>query len=255
MVEHDELMRQAVAGLRASRSPTAGAEARVFAALELQLGGPPGFDPGGGAGSGGSGGASVGGSAAPVTVGWVAKVVGATASLAAGGLLLVQVGAGVVRTNARTEQRVGLEVAAAELEPADTVAGDPSVVAAEDDEIAAITVYRGALAKRRAVAQPAAVESVDPLAAELALIGAAQRASSPKAALELLDQHAREHPSGTMASEREALAVVALCQLDRTEDARTRARSLIAKRPGLPLLQSMRSECPVLKDLLRQTKP
>src|SRR5690606_5635318 len=108
---------------------------------------------------------------------------------------------------------------------------------------------------RPRTSKPAELEPPDPLAAELALIGAAKRASSPSAALEQLEQHQREHPDGAMASEREALAVVALCRLDRTSEARARARALIAERPGMPLLDRMRRDCPALADLLRQTSP
>src|SRR5690606_32899453 len=103
--------------------------------------------------------------------------------------------------------------------------------------------------------KPDAAESADTLAAEAALLGAAKRASSPEAALALLEQHAQEFPKGTMSSEREVLAVKTLCQLERTDEARTRARSLIAQRPGLPLLDRMRRDCPALADLLRQTSP
>ena len=65
MVEHDERMRRAVTGLRASRSPTPGAEARVLAAVELQLGGPDG---GGGSAAGEGGSAAAAGSARATAV-------------------------------------------------------------------------------------------------------------------------------------------------------------------------------------------
>ena len=99
MVEHDELMRRAVAGLRSRRSPAPGTEARVLAAIELQLGGGPtgGGEP---AMGGGGGSAAAGGSSAPVTVAWIAKVVGATAGLTASGLLLLRLGAGVLQADA-----------------------------------------------------------------------------------------------------------------------------------------------------------
>lgn len=256
MAEHDELMRRAVEGLRASRSPTAEAKARVEAALQLQLGGPPGgFDPGGASTGGGSSGGSVMASAAkPVTIGWAAKVVGATVGLTTGGLLAVQVGIGALSEPTSQRQPVRDEVVA-------VAATEPEEVLEEqsqppEEELGAITVTGRVLPKPR-VQEPTQddVEPADALAAELALIQAAKRARTPSAALELLEQHALDFPNGTMESEREALAVVALCQLDRPEDARTRARSLVAQRPGLPLLERMRSECPVLTDLLRQTVP
>jgi hypothetical protein len=267
MVEHDDLMRQAVAALRASRTPTPDARARVFAALELQLGGPPGgFDTSGGgeAGGGAGGGAGAGGSSATAgasssaaSVGWVAKVVGATASLTGGGLLLVWAGAGVLQTTSPERERVRNEVTVT-----DTVDGgdvrpleDDTGLPAADDP--AIAVYLGVPAKPRTIEspEPLVLEPADPLTAELALLSAAKQAGTPMTALALLDQHAREYPSGTMASEREALAVVALCRLDRTDAARDRARVLIAQRPSLPLLHRMRDECPALTDLLRQVAP
>jgi hypothetical protein len=268
MVEHDELIRRAVEGLRASRNPTPGAESRVFAALELQLGGPPGggFDPSGGGGGaesmgGGSvaasGSAGAGASTAPVTIGWVAKVIGATAGMTAGGLLLVRVGVGAVQAiSGDGESTRDDAVETAEAEPADirTTQADAEPTPPVEDDTPAISVHPGASTKP-SVEPSVEVEQADALAAELSLVGLATRAITPNAALVLLEQHAREYPNGTMASEREALAVVALCQLDRTEEARTRARILVAQRPGLPLLHRVRSECPALSDLLRQIAP
>jgi hypothetical protein len=258
MVEHDELMRRAVEGLRASRSPTAGAEARVLATLQLQLGGPPGGgEPGGGASTDGGAGMTAGSAAAsgtPATMAWVAKVVGATVALTAGGLLAVQVGIGALQGPTAEKQPIADEVVAV----AETQPEEPHGEQAQppEEELEAIPVTPGTLPKPRVQAPTQVeVEPGDALAAELELIEAAKRASIPSVALERLEQHARDFPNGTMASEREALAVVALCQLDRPQDARTRARRLVAKRPGLPLLERMRSECPVLTDLLRQKTP
>jgi hypothetical protein len=244
MVERDELMHRAVAGLRASRSPASGAQARVLAALELELGGPSGGD-GGLAGGGGS--------AAPVTAGWIAKVVGATAGLTAGGLLVMRLGVGVMRALAG-EEEPAQEQAKVEAEPAEqqvALADPPALVEAES----AVAIHEHVAAPSKRPAKPSEAASADTLAAEAALIGAAKRASAPEATLELLEQHAEKFPDGKMASEREVLAVKALCQLDRTDEARTRARSLIAQRPGLPLLDRMRRDCPALADLLRQTSP
>jgi hypothetical protein len=187
----------------------------------------------------------------------MAKVVGATVSMTGGGLLLVWAGAGALETTSPEHEQVRDEIAVidtvevGDVRPLEDVVGLP----AEDDP--AIEVYPGAPAKPRAVEslEPVALEPTDPLAAELALLSAAKRASTPSAALALLEQHVRAHPSGTMASEREALAVVALCQLDRTDAARDRARVLIAQRPSLPLLHRMRDQCPALTDLLRQVAP
>jgi hypothetical protein len=263
MVEHDELMRQAVAGLRASRTPTPGAQDRVFAALELQLGGPPGgFDPSGGAGGGGAGAgggsAAAGTSSTVVSVGWVAKVVGATVGLTGGGLLLVWTGASALQPSSGDRESVRDEVTVTDTVDVGDVRllEDEAGLPAADEP--AISVVPGARAKPRTAdaLEPIVLQQpTDTLSAELELLSAAKRASTPSAALALLEQHASEYPNGTMASEREALAVVALCQLDRTEEARARTRVLIAQRPSLPLLHHMRDECPALTNLLRQMEP
>jgi hypothetical protein len=251
MVEHDELMRQAVAEFRAKRSPPPGARARVFAALQLQLGGPPGgFDPSGG------GSAGAGTSSTAASVGWTAKVVAATVSMAGGGLLLVWAGANVLQTPSPEREQVRDEITVVDtIDVGDVPPLEDAGIPAEDES--AISVYPGAPTKPRAAAspEPPVLAPADTLTAELALLGAAKRASDPEAALVLLEQHAREYPSGTMAIEREALAVVALCRLDRTDAARDRARKLIAMRPSLPLLHHMRDECPALTNLLRQVAP
>jgi hypothetical protein len=254
MVEHDELMRRAVAGVRASRSPTSEAQARVFAALERRLGGPlAGVDASDGVDTVGPAPAST----VPVTIDWVAKVIGATVSLTAAGLLLLRIAVGAVQTTT-----VDGEPRRDERTVSDTVdvvdVADTSVLRdhASEPMLEAVPV-KPARTPVPAMPSPEPPElaPANTLAAELALVGAAKRASTPDAALMLLDQHAREYPSGVMASEREALAVVALCQLDRTGEARARARVLIAERPGLPLLQGMRRDCPALADLLRQLPP
>lgn len=262
MVEHDEfssrsvtaeqLMRRAVAGVRASRSPTSDAQARVFAALELRLGGPlAGVD------ASDVDASTVGPaptSTAPVTIDWVAKVIGATAGLTAAGLLLLRVAVGAVQTTTvdgeprRDERTVSDTVDVGDTSVRDDPAREPVL------ETVPVKATRTAVSAKPIV-EPPELAPADTLAAELALVGAAKRASTPDAALVLLDQHAREYPSGAMESEREALAVVALCQVDRTDEARARARVLIAGRPGLPLLQGMRRDCPALADLLRQLPP
>jgi hypothetical protein len=258
MVEHDklsarpaELMRRAVAGVRASRSPTPEAQARVFAALELRLGVPlADVDASDGMGTVGPDPAT----SAPVTIGWVAKVIGATAGLTVAGLLLLRVGVGALQTTTvegephREQRSVSDTGKVGDTSARDDDAGEPVV------ETVPVNVA-GTAVPAKPIVKPRELAATDTLAAELALVGAAKRASTPDAALVLLDQHAREYPNGAMVSEREALAVVALCQVDRTDEARARARVLIAARPGLPLLQGMCRDCPALADLLRQLPP
>lgn len=70
--------------------------------------------------------------------------------------------------------------------------------------------------------------------AELALLREARGSlrSDPEHALELLALHARHHPRGVFAEEREALAVEALVRAGRSAEARRRADALLAARPG-----------------------
>lgn len=264
MAEHDELsarpgnradlMRRAVAGVRANRSPTAEAQARVFAALELRLGVPLADADASDLSTAGSGPTTTPPPTPPVTIGWVAKIIGATAGLTVAGLVLLRVGVGALQTTTvddaprRDQPTVSETVEVGDVTALDDDASEPVF------ETVPVKATRTAVAAKP-VAKPRELAAADTLAAELALIGAAKRANTPEATLVLLDQHAREHPNGAMVSEREALAVVALCRIGRTDEARARARVLIAARPGLPLLQCMCRDCPALEDLLRQLPP
>jgi hypothetical protein len=69
--------------------------------------------------------------------------------------------------------------------------------------------------------------------AELELISNAQRAvgSQPSRALALAEEHARRFGDGTLAQEREVVAVDALVRLGRTEEARSRADRFRARWP------------------------
>lgn len=74
----------------------------------------------------------------------------------------------------------------------------------------------------------------NPLARETALLEGARAAleSRPLVSLKLLAEHEREFSSGTLALEREFLAVVALLRIGQRENAESRARSLRERAPG-----------------------
>jgi hypothetical protein len=81
--------------------------------------------------------------------------------------------------------------------------------------------------------RPGAGNDTD-LGAERALVDRARMAlarGQPGAALEALDAHARAYPRGRLAEEREAMAVQALAQAGRTDEARARATRFRAAYP------------------------
>lgn len=89
------------------------------------------------------------------------------------------------------------------------------------------------------VVQPAVVTPsgaapvADDLDAELALVGDAQLALRTDAALALAlaEQHAGRFPQGTLAQEREVVAIEALTALGRLDEARTRTEAFLARWP------------------------
>jgi hypothetical protein len=85
-----------------------------------------------------------------------------------------------------------------------------------------------------AIARDVAGKDVN-LGLERALIDRARTASArgdTAAALEALDRHARDFPAGRLTEEREALAIQALVQLGRIEEARARAVRFRARFPS-----------------------
>jgi hypothetical protein len=103
---------------------------------------------------------------------------------------------------------------------------------------APVKVRRHAPAEPRVAAPaPAPVEAVSPndmLAREVPLIdaGRSELATSPSRALATLETHRREFPRGQLAAEREFLAVQALVQMNRIEDAKQRADELATRFPA-----------------------
>lgn len=248
MLERSDGIDQAVAGLRARRSPPPDAEARVLAGLELTLGGPPA--------GGGSAAASSG--AGSIHAVWVAKVIAATVAMTAGGLSLVRAGVIVVglagdgKPPTRAEAREPT-ISASTSEPVEPEQPTSEPILRTPSAPILLTPSEPAierepkpesLATKPASAPP--IHAANDLEAELALIRDARAQTDPQHALTRLDDHARTFPSGSLADEREALRVLALCKLDRLAQARTAARALVESRPSSPLLDRMREGCPVL---------
>jgi outer membrane protein assembly factor BamD (BamD/ComL family) len=69
---------------------------------------------------------------------------------------------------------------------------------------------------------------------ELRLLTAAQDALAhdPARALALAEEHARRHPAGALAQEREVLAIDALARAGRRDEAEARAARFRARYPG-----------------------
>jgi hypothetical protein len=67
--------------------------------------------------------------------------------------------------------------------------------------------------------------------------GAAQRA------LLLLAEHRRTYPRSPLSLERDALRILALCQLGARSEARTRMRALFAQNPAAPMRTSIEQSC------------
>lgn len=91
----------------------------------------------------------------------------------------------------------------------------------------------------------------DTLAAESALVGRARATlePTPAAALALLEDHARRFPRGELAAERDFLRIKALRRVDRSDEARERARTYATKYPSSPYAPAVRT---ILADLGEQ---
>jgi hypothetical protein len=83
---------------------------------------------------------------------------------------------------------------------------------------------------------------------ELSLLHAAQsawRAGDPARALALVGEHRARHPRSAFAVEREALRVLTLCDLGRTEEASRLGRAWLARSDKSPLRASIERSCVV----------
>lgn len=98
--------------------------------------------------------------------------------------------------------------------------------------------------KPRAEAAPSA--ATPSLADETRLLEMAQRelaARRPSAALSLLDEHSRRFSRGALGQERTLARILALCALDRTEEARRAASAFMTAWPSSPLVPRLRASC------------
>jgi hypothetical protein len=221
----------------------------MYAKLEAQLGGGGGGDdPNGDPPAELSGGSEAG------TGAWAAKVVGATAGLTVGGLVVLRLGVELVRAltgapqidtqrDAPPEQPVALASALErdEVELAAPEAATPD----EAIEPSRPTGRHQFVDDRGAAPRPAGPSvSGSTLAAELALLEAAHAARDPAAALLELERHLTQFPRGELADERELLRVETLCRLDRQADARALAERFLLERPGSALRQRIAAACP-----------
>ncbi|HXX68530.1 MAG TPA: hypothetical protein VEK07_15175 [Polyangiaceae bacterium] len=97
------------------------------------------------------------------------------------------------------------------------------------------------------VANPtSAALSADALAAEVHLVGDAQRAlraGDPERSLALLGEYDQRFPAGALGPEAAALRVDALCAAGRASDAEAAARRLETQHPGSPLTRPLASGC------------
>jgi hypothetical protein len=93
------------------------------------------------------------------------------------------------------------------------------------------------------------------LAAELALLGAAQRelaAGHAERALERLTEHQRSFPYGALLGERLAARVFALCALGRNAEARLARHEFERDAPGSPLTPRVLASCAGKPDGVKQ---
>jgi hypothetical protein len=216
---------------RASRvlpAAPVGSRARVLGRVEMALG-PPGGGP--------SGGGSPGVSAPPLL--GAASSIGRALPLAAAFVVGAATGALVLHTVARPPAPVDRVVFVDRPVPVDpplAPSGTPSVI----EKPATVTA-----APRPAVVAPSPPSSTDTpsqLDAERKLLDIARGALTRQdgaAALDALAQHERGYPSGILVQEREAMAVRALVQLGRMDDARARADRFLARFPDSVLLPSV----------------
>jgi hypothetical protein len=100
--------------------------------------------------------------------------------------------------------------------------------------------------------EPAVTEAIEPppepgvadtLADEIELLRTARRASSPSAALGILDDHRARFPNGQLATDREVERVLALCALGRLAEARGIGDRLRARLAGTPRGERLDRSC------------
>ena len=220
-------MRALVDRNRHAPEPSAGAQARVFAALEGVLGLGGGGPPPGGAPGDVEPGA---GASSPA-----ARSVRGYRGLGAGFVLGAAVGAVAMR--ALSGPVAAAPVAAA---PVERPAPRPATA------VASVQAPPGASEEAIVTPPPSRAQSTskDDLAAERAILDRARHAlerEDGESALSAAAEHERRFPVGLLAQEREAMAVRALAILGRVPEARARAERFRARYPDSLLLPALRS--------------
>ncbi len=122
----------------------------------------------------------------------------------------------------------------------------PVVVAAADPEPHTKRPARSRRPSAPSSTPPVEVSAVSSVPQEAALLAKAQRAlraGDAAGALDLLQEHARRFPQGSLRDERRGARVRALCELGRGPQARAEARSLAQDRPDSPVAAGVADVC------------
>lgn len=223
MSDADPRIERALAGLRREWSPPPGVEAAMLADLHARLADAPAqpLEPS----------EPPGPPELLAQLGYATKIVVAT-------LVTTAIGLGVVAGVGRALRPVPEGRRDAVVEPLREVAAAPG---AEDPPSPPASQPSPALPPQLASTSEASEASEHPaprprtrerasepasidLAAELALLRAAEAASGEDS-LARLDEHAERFAKGALASEREGLTIVRLCELGRVDEARPRAEA------------------------------
>ncbi len=167
---------------------------------------------------------------------WVAVVVG---GLGVAGLVTVGLWHGSTAGTVSGEGRAATAVASAPT-PAPVSVAPPAASVASLPEPPAVAEPPAAVAQRLPLARtPPRLDSVAAETADLARLRELAR-KDPGGALALAEEGKRRYGAGLFGQEREAIAVGALSELGRVEEARTRARTFLVRYPGSPLAEKVR---------------
>lgn len=163
-------------------------------------------------------------------------------------------------TQATSQKQLAIELREPAASPPDTAvsrkaAADPrrseAPTAAPSPSVAVLEAELGSPAPGEsssvAVSAPtqAAADSGS-LVQETRLLARAQRAlrsGKPASALQLIEQHASTYPQGSLAQERDAARVLALCALERLPEARRSQQQFLRAWPGSPLTERVQRAC------------
>jgi len=132
-------------------------------------------------------------------------------------------------------------------QPSSTVADHPSERQNKAPSLPAPEVDTpGSAARKPKAARTQPINNGASLDQEVRLLGRAQHAmkqGDAKRALQLLEQHAAEHPSGVLSQERAGVRAVALCRAGQLSQGRAAAKRFLAQSPDSPLAARIRAAC------------